>query len=775
MTEKQKSSSVLLLFYNIMKQHFLYIILALTISVGAWANGTEINGIYYILDQYSKKASVTYRGTSVSTANTYSGNIIIPASITYNSITYNVTSIGTYAFYECTGLTSVTIGSRVTSIGDEAFKGCTSLTSITIPNSVTHISSGAFKDCTGLTSVIIPNSVTSIGDYTFSGCSGLTNITIPNSVHSIGSHAFEYCNGLTSISIPSNVTTIGWSAFSNCTSLETAKIGNGCSEIPSYMFAGCTNLKEVIIGDENARDECGKIDMSAFPDKGDLNVYIFGKYVFDVKKAKNDNYSSILYGHHNPKFYVPFQSRTMLSMWKAYEGRIYDIQTKNYIGRPHMSVSQTQTTMTISISPIYDFLEYEYDGKPLEEADIFYNGLMEGTSITIIKYTGLRPDEVYFHTLRVKYLQDFYDDNGEEYAYPYLRDQFTTRSLYPNISAKTYPSSLHFTTSYRKEDAIITSTKFVVNNKVIPESESQDGKYDVYYTGLDPKQSIYAVYEITVSYGKNNESSYTYTEKLNTTTPDLTLTTLSPKVTNKGEAVVSAKTNLDEIETRAGFEWRKTDAPDVVESKRGEAIIYNGTMEGKIMNLDTSVYWKVRAYYKSNSGNMYYGDWIGIDPSDFSYFEPTVHTYSDVAINGISVTLTGMAIEGSDPILEQGFEYWNDTSASNSTRSAAESPQRVTATGQRMQVTLTDLTGERTYYFRSYVRTAKGTFYGEQQSFSSPSEETSDIQVSTMPRLNSEIFDVYDIRGMKVRSKTTSLQGLPKGLYLISGRKVYVK
>ena len=92
-----------------------------------------------------------------------------------------------------------------------------------------------------------------------------------------------------------------------------------------------------------------------------------------------------------------------------------------------------------------------------------------------------------------------------------------------------------------------------------------------------------------------------------------------------------------------------------------------------------------------------------------------------------------------------------------------------------MQVTLTDLTGERTYYFRSYVRTAKGTFYGEQQSFSSPSEETSDIQVSTMPRLNSEIFDVYDIRGMKVRSKTTSLQGLPKGLYLISGRKVYVK
>ena len=75
----------------------------------------------------------------------------------------SVTSIGSYAFYKCTGLTSVTIGNSVTSINKYAFHGCTGLTSVTIPDSVTNIGGSAFYNCTGLTSVIIPDSVTSIG------------------------------------------------------------------------------------------------------------------------------------------------------------------------------------------------------------------------------------------------------------------------------------------------------------------------------------------------------------------------------------------------------------------------------------------------------------------------------------------------------------------------------------------------------------------------------------------------------------------------------------
>ena len=110
------------------------------------------------------------------------------------SIPTSVTSIRDYAFYYCTGLTSVTIGNSVASIGDWVFSYCSGLTSVTIPNSVTSIGEYAFNE-SGLTSVTIGNSVTSIGDYAFSWCGGLSSITIPNSVTKM-SYAFSNCGNL---------------------------------------------------------------------------------------------------------------------------------------------------------------------------------------------------------------------------------------------------------------------------------------------------------------------------------------------------------------------------------------------------------------------------------------------------------------------------------------------------------------------------------------------------------------------------------------------------
>ena len=155
----------------------------------ASAYDAEIDGIYYNLNASTKQATVTYGSSK------YTGSVTIPESFTYNGVTYSVTSIGSSAFYRCSGLTSVTIGNSVTSIGSDAFYLCDGLTSVTIPNSVTSIGSDAFSDCSSLTSVIIPNSVTSIGGHAFKSCTSLTSVTIPNSVTAIGSSAFYGCSG----------------------------------------------------------------------------------------------------------------------------------------------------------------------------------------------------------------------------------------------------------------------------------------------------------------------------------------------------------------------------------------------------------------------------------------------------------------------------------------------------------------------------------------------------------------------------------------------------
>ena len=145
--------------------------------------------IYYNYINDGTELEVTFRGSYYK----YQGNVAIPEEVTYMNRTRKVTSIGEEAFYDCSGLTSVTIPNSVTSIGKEAFSYCKGLTSVTIGNSVTSIGDYAFQSCSGLTSVTIPNSVTSIGGSAFSNCSGLTSVTIPNSVTSIGIYAFYRC------------------------------------------------------------------------------------------------------------------------------------------------------------------------------------------------------------------------------------------------------------------------------------------------------------------------------------------------------------------------------------------------------------------------------------------------------------------------------------------------------------------------------------------------------------------------------------------------------
>ena len=166
----------------------ILLLLAFVMPMNASAYDAQIDGIYYNLNSNTNKAGV------ISGDYEYTGSVSIPETVTYNGVTYSVTSIERMAFRYCSGLTSVIIGNNVTSIANNAFNGCSGLASVTIGNSVTGIGYWAFSGCSSLTSIEIPNSVTSIGGYAFQNCSGLTSVTIGSGVTSIANSAFLGCS-----------------------------------------------------------------------------------------------------------------------------------------------------------------------------------------------------------------------------------------------------------------------------------------------------------------------------------------------------------------------------------------------------------------------------------------------------------------------------------------------------------------------------------------------------------------------------------------------------
>jgi uncharacterized protein YjdB len=244
----------------------LFVFLLVFLPMLASAEKVEIKGICYNVIIKAQKAEVVRRQSS-----SYSGNIVIPKSITYDGVTCKVTTISDNAFSSCDELTSVTIPSSVTDIGKSAFSGCEKLTSVTIPNSVTSMGGSAFYNCSGLTSVTIGSGLTMIENSAFNGCTSLTTVTIANGVSAINNYAFENCVKLTSVKLPNSLLGIGQDVFYNCRSLKSIIIPNSVTFIGDEAFTGCSALTSVTIGNsvtyigDNAFEKCTSLKSVTIP------------------------------------------------------------------------------------------------------------------------------------------------------------------------------------------------------------------------------------------------------------------------------------------------------------------------------------------------------------------------------------------------------------------------------------------------------------------------------------------------------------------------------
>ncbi len=231
--------------------------LLLTLFTAAKA-ATKIDGIYYNLNS-NGTAKVTNRCNGCST---YSGNIIIPPSVTYDGKTYSVTSIGDFAFRGSTGLTSVTIPESVTSIGWNAFRGC-NLTSVTIENGLTEIGACAFKECDNLRNIILPATLKRIDSQVFEYCTSLETIIIPASVESMGEYVFAGCNAkvyMLPTTPPALYQTNGFS-------LIEAAIGDGnyivpCDAVNAYLSNDAWSTVNTIVAQEQPNAIIGCINYS---------------------------------------------------------------------------------------------------------------------------------------------------------------------------------------------------------------------------------------------------------------------------------------------------------------------------------------------------------------------------------------------------------------------------------------------------------------------------------------------------------------------------------
>lgn len=560
--------------------------------------------------------------------------------------------------------------------------------------------------------------MTEAGNYAFDGIRD--ELLLPSTIKTVGEWAFKNCTGLKVFDF-SMLTSLEDAAFYGCTSLKTVNFGDQLTAIGNGTFNGCTSLETVYWGPSIKNVEHGAFSGCTglkTVNGGDLDAWL------DVDFADEKA---------NPLYYAPY------FYCKGIKNGNLKIVNTNTVVKNYAFVNYNGFK-TVVLGP--------------QVSSIGYNAFSGCGSETLVVVMGDEP-----LTLTMTSDVHLMVQNGMT---DYYRKNFQRLSTFETIPIRLVAEN----------DGNVTSIRFTFH----PYDEEHNygdkvGDGEAFVYGLDPNMTHK---DLPVAWTTPDGNHGVFLA--DATTSELTFETLPASAISNTKAMISAKTNFDDDLLRCGFEWRRYDAPDLVPSTLSPCPVYDGELIGTLNGLSANVYYKFRPYYKSDAGNMYYGEWSAFGTADaYVYFEPVVHTSEPQTGVGTTVTLSAVVVAGSDDIVEQGFEYWVSESSAGAMRHAPQDVQRVLATGQRMTVVLTDLQLGVAYTYRAFVTTAKETTYSEEQSFSIDASTGIDMPTVDGTNVRQTSFNVYTLSGMLVRSHADTLEGLPRGLYLINRRKVFVR
>lgn len=644
-----------------------------TICVNNW--DTNQDGFF----SPSEAAAVTDLGSAF--------NSNVPSITSFDELKYftGLKSIPSSIFSGCIALKSVTIPEGVTSIGAYAFNNCRSLSSLTIPASVTSIGSKAFFYALDAEIYSQAMSQPSRNDFKvyISDLTAWCNIDFGTDVFSEVEDKYTYSQTwmylgctqkyslylnnkyLSTLEIPKEITEIKPNTFAYCRSISSVKFHDGVTSIGNNAFrfslvssiSGGKNINS--IGD-HAFEDTDISDISSFENLTSIGTYAFAltglKTLVMSNKIESIGYSA-------------FWSCTSLSDVVLSES-LKSLQSSTFsgcTGLKNMIIPQSVTSIGNSVFEKCDNLKYVI---------ITSDNLLSFAYSNSYKFKVIVPHTVYEKGV-VSNVKNFVTYNSEP--------------MFVELKSK-------------------GATSAVLDVYPINDDGSLDEKNMATVTTVGQTPGQYLNWKL------DKDCYGIISEKANET---VTLTVQEPNAlsTKKARLLATAE-EADDLE-HYGFEWRRIESSDMIKSNVVSAPLFNGTIVGTLNNLNPEVEYKYRPFYKSDSGEMFYGEWIGLFTGDADvFFEAEVYTKDAEDITKVSALLAGVWLEGTDDIEEKGFEYW--TVSGSKTRAVGSDVKKVavSGSGNAMTTTLEGLKSGATYGFRSYVKTSKGKMtYGEEKTF----------------------------------------------------------